>query len=83
MWLILSRIWGAIKNIFKCCCPTKLNCYSTCCDAELHIENEKKENNEYKETDKRFKVGSLEYSYHNKKTKEINDENENENNNNL
>jgi hypothetical protein len=74
MWVILNKIWTYITDCFKCCCPYKINCYSTCCDVGMNIENEKKtENNIYKETDKRFKMGNLEYSYHNKNKKEIKD----------
>lgn len=66
MLTLLSRIWSYISECFKCCCPYKLDCYSTCCDTEIHLENENKNKTEDKEKhkDKRFKLGNLEYSNH-------------------
>lgn len=62
MWTILSRIWTFLTGCFKCCSPIKINCHSTCCEGDLDIQNDINKS----ETDKRYKVGSLEYSYHHK-----------------
>lgn len=71
MWIILSRIWSFITNCFKCCCPLKLSCSSTCCQGELGIENEKHEKDKEDDTQTRYKLGHFEYSYHNKNKKII------------
>ena len=58
----LRNIYESFKNMFKCCCPTKLICMSTCCDAELQINNDT--NNENKKVDKKIHFGNFDYSYH-------------------